>query len=168
MDLRGEVAVTITGASVGVLIFLVVALLYAFSPSFRNSVDGVIAWLYEVVYEFVGYLADAVSDAIDRAKKARKYRGYAVHHIVPKDDRRARWCRSILHGLAISVWHPFNLAIVCVSLHKHLHTNAYIAAVELCLETAKASGVGLFDKRYRVLSVLLTIKVFLETIGKTI
>ena len=91
-----------------------------------------------------------------------------VHHIVAQTDRRAEYSRKVINSYLIFVWHPVNLVTISKTLHKHLHTNAYFAAVDLCMAFIKFTTGGFVDTRLRIMAMLLTIAAILKVSSQAI
>ena len=173
-DIWGESAtlviagVVLSAAEVALLIVAVIGLLYLLCPPFKKAIDDLIASLYLLISEFIGYLTNVISEAVAKAKRSRQYRGTEVHHIVAQTDRRAKYSRQVINSYLIFVWHPVNLVTISKTLHKHLHTNAYFAAVDLCMASIKFTAGGFTDTRLRIMAMLLTIAAILKVASQAI
>ena len=110
----------------------------------------------------IGYLANVISDVIDKARRSRKYNEYQLHHIVAQKDFRAEWTRELLEKYGLDVWHPNNLVLIKNTLHRHLHTNAYFAAVDMVLRSYENSKKTWIDKKNAIISGLKMIGILLK------
>ena len=116
----------------------------------------------------MGYLSNVLSEISRKAKSSKKYNGYEKHHIVAERDVRAQATRNLIKKYGISVYVSQNLVTIKKTLHKHLHTNSYHAAIYLILSaTSKLKG-SWYQKRAKILAVLSAVKNTLSAISTSI
>ncbi len=99
----------------------------------------------------VGYLSNTISEALDKAKKERRQKGYDIHHIVAKKDERAELSREILESCKIAINSPYNLVKVSKTLHWYLHTSGYHAAVSMLLVLVFIREIPLWNRNIQLL-----------------
>ena len=172
-DGMGYFAITITagvtisfGTAVVLIALTVFAFAYAFDRNFRNAINQLIYMLIQGIVNGIGYIANVISDCVASARKGRKYWGNEVHHIVAQSDYRAASTRGFISKYGISTSSPYNLVTIKKTLHKHLHTNAYHAAVEIVLRSCAAQKRSWTDKKYAIISGLVLIGVFLKAASR--
>ena len=122
--------------------------------------------LIQGVIDGVGYLSNVISETVSKAKKGRKYYGNEVHHIVAQSDYRAASTRMFIDQYGISTSSSYNLVTIKKTLHKHLHTNAYHAAVELVLRSCAYKKRSYSDKKYAIIAGLVLIGALLKAASK--
>ena len=172
-DCFGYVAIAIgagvtisLGTAVVLIALTVFAFAYAFDRNFRNAVNQLFTMLIQGVIDGVGYLSNVISETVSKAKKGRKYYGNEVHHIVAQSDYRAASTRSFIGKYGISTSSSYNLVTIKKTLHKHLHTNAYHAAVELVLRSCAYKKRSYSDKKYAIIAGLVLIGALLKAASK--
>ena len=159
--------VTISFGTAAALIALTIfAFAYIFDRDFRNAVNQLFTMLVQGVIDGVGYLSNVISETASKAKKGQKYYGNEVHHIVAQSDYRAASTRSFIGKYGISTSSSYNLVTIKKTLHKHLHTNAYHAAVELVLRSCADKKRSYSDKKYAIIAGLVLIGALLKSTSK--
>ena len=154
------------GTAVALIALTVFAFAYAFDRNFRNAVNQLFTMLIQGVIDGVGYLSNVISETVSKAKKGRKYYGNEVHHIVAQSDYRAASTRSFIGKYGISTSSSYNLVTIKKTLHKHLHTNAYHAAIELVLRSCAYKKRSYSDKKYAIIAGLVLIGALLKAASK--
>ena len=154
------------GTAVALIALTVFAFAYAFDRNFRNAVNQLFTMLIQGVIDGVGYLSNVISETVSKAKKGRKYYGNEVHHIVAQSDYRAASTRLFIGQYGISTSSSYNLVTIKKTLHKHLHTNAYHAAVELVLRSCTYKKRSYSDKKYAIIAGLVLIGALLKAASK--
>ncbi len=142
------------------------ALSYVLDRNFRNALNQLFAHLIQRAIEGIGYLTNVISETISRAKSARKYFGYEDHHIVAQSDRRAESTRVFIGQYGVYTWSSYNLVAIKKTLHVHLHTNAYFAAVELVLRSCAYTQSTRSNKKYAIIAGLVLIGALLKTASR--
>ena len=144
IDNIGYMAITLTlGTLVAIMMLFIFTFAYFCNYNFRNKVNQFIISAIMLPIDSVGYLVNVISDVIYKSKRSRKYNNNELHHIVAQSDSRAYWTQKLLKDNGLTVWHPSNLVSIKNTLHRHLHTNAYFAAVDMFLRSCA------FTKRTR-------------------
>ena len=168
-DCFGYIAITIAagvtislGTAVALIALTVFAFAYTFDRNFRNAVNQLFTMLIQGIIDGVGYLSNVISETVSKAKKGRKYYGNEVHHIVAQSDYRAATTRSFIGQYGITTSSLYNLVTIKKSLHKHLHSNAYHAAVELILRSCAYEKRSYSDKKYAIIAGLVLIGALLK------
>ena len=139
---------------IGIFALFTFTFIYFFDYRFRKLVNEFITsaiMLAINAINTIGYLSNVISDVIDKARRSRKYNEYQLHHIVAQNEPRAAWTKEFIEKYGITVWHPTNLVLVKNTLHRHLHTNAYYAAVDMVL---RAYANNKSDKKNAIISGL--------------
>jgi len=154
------------GTAVSLIALTSFAFAYVFDRKFRNAVNNFVAMLIQGVIDGVGYLSNVISETVSKAKNGRKYNGNEDHHIVAKDDYRADSTRQFIAEYGVYTYSPYNLVTIKKTLHKHLHTNAYHAAVELFLRSFAYTKRSYTDKNYAIISGLIFIGALLKSASK--
>ena len=154
------------GTAVALIALTVFAFAYAFDRNFRNAVNQLFAMLIQGVIDGIGYLSNVISEAVSDAKNGRKYNGLEVHHIVAQSDYRAASTRSFIGSYGISTSSSYNLVTIKKTLHKHLHTNAYHAAVYIVLRACAYTKRSYSDKKYAIIASLILIGALLRAASK--
>ena len=160
-----EIAAGVTipfGTAVALIALTVFAFAYFFDKKFRDAVNQLIVMLVQRIIDGIGYLANVIYDIVSKAKRARKYSGNEVHHIVAQSDYRAASTRSFIRNYGIYPWDSYNLVTIKKTLHKHLHTNAYHAAVEIVLRSCAYRKRTYSDKKYAIIAGLVFIGALLK------
>ena len=163
IDNIGYFAITISLSTlVAILALFTFTFLYFFDYKFRSLVNQLITSIIMLAVNGIGYLANVISDVIDKARKGRKYNNNEVHHIVAQADTRAFLTQKLLMDNGLTVQHPSNLVSIKNTLHRHLHTNAYIAAVDMVLRACAATKRTKNDRKYAIIAGLTMIGTFLK------
>ena len=163
VDPSGEMAIVIAGLAFSVTeIVVTTAILffaaeYAFDSNFRNAINTLIVLIIKGAINGVGYLTNVISDVVRSANSSKKYNGNEVHHIVAESDRRASDSRKLIKKYGISVNSNWNLVTISKTLHKHLHTNAYHAAVYSVLNACQKTTSKKSEKKQRLKGGLILI-----------
>ena len=172
-DSTGYFAITITagvtisfGTAVALIALTVFVFAYAFDKNFRNAINQLITMLVRGAIDGIGYLANVISDVIHSARRSRRYSGNEVHHIVAQSDYRASASRALLRNYGISTGSSYNLVTIRKTLHKHLHTNAYHAAVYIVLRSMAYKYGSWTNKKYCIIAGLVFIGVLLKGASK--
>ena len=134
----------------------------------QNTLNQLIYGICMMIANGLRYLSNVITDAIAKARSSRQYRGTEDHHIVARSDSRAGYSRKMINRHLIFTWHPVNIVTISKTLHKHLHTNAYFAAIDLCVASVIYMNNTWSDKRLHLIALLLTISVILKTASKFI
>lgn len=163
----GGVALTV-GQLIALVACVAFLYLYLFDARFRDAINQLIYSICMMIANGLRYLSNVITDAIAKARSSRRYRGTEDHHIVAQSDRRAKNSRTMIQGYLIFTWHPVNIVTISKTLHKHLHTNAYFAAIDLCVASVYYMNTTWSDKRMRLIALLLTISVILKTASQFI
>ena len=135
--------------------------LYTFNSDFRNAFNSLVYSIYYAFDNGLSLFIDTVKDAIQDSRRGKRYGGTEDHHIVARTDRRAEWSRKVLSRNKISVYSSYNIVTVDKTLHKHLHTSMYHAAVFTFLRSCEISGRK--NKRNSVIAGLAVISMILRT-----
>jgi RHS repeat-associated protein len=172
-DSSGYFAITIAagvtisfGTAVALIALTVFAFAYAFDRNFRNAINQLITMLVQGAIDGIGYLSNVISDIVQSARRSRKHSGNEVHHIVAQSDYRASSSRTLLRNYGISTGSSYNLVTIRKTLHKHLHTNAYHAAVYIVLKSMASKYGSWTTKKYRIIAGLVFIGVLLKGASK--
>lgn len=100
--------------------------------TYRKQIQQMVSRLLSNIKNLANAISIVVANAL---KQSRLYRN-VTHHIVAKADRRASTARYYLtdrnHG-NMGVNSSINLISLNERFHRHLHTNAYYAAVNSLL-----------------------------------
>lgn len=150
------------GQAIAIIAVFVICFSYIFDKSFRNAVNQMIIMFIQGLVDGVGYIANVINEIITKAKRGRKYSGYELHHIVAQKDFRAKLSRNLLKKYGISTYIKENTVSIKKTLHKHIHTNSYHAAVYLILLSVSKSKGSWYQKRQKLLAVLVSIGVLLS------
>lgn len=176
IDFSGMAALVIAGVtlSVGQFAAIVTTLVficaYVFDPKVRDGINQLIYDVLTMLVNAIGYLVNVISEAVSTSKARRQYKGTEKHHIVAQTDRRATYSRAKITEFFIFTWHPANIVTISKTLHKHLHTNAYFAAVDLCIASTCYSYPSDIwaNKRLRLIATLLVIGAILKVASEAI
>ena len=161
--------VTVSFGTVAALIALsVFTWAYLFNRNFRNAVNQLITLVIQWSINGIGYLTNVISDVVSSAKRGRKYNSNEVHHIVAESDHRAASTREFIERYGVYVWDSYNLVTIKNTLHRHLHTNAYHAAVEIVLRSCASTKRSWKDKKYAIIAGLVLIGVLLKAASKVV
>lgn len=163
----GGVALTV-GQLVALVACVAFLYFYLFDARFRDAINQLIYGICMMIANGLRYLSNVITDAIAKARSSRQYRGTEDHHIVARSDSRAGYSRKMINRHLIFTWHPVNIVTISKTLHKHLHTNAYFAAIDLCVASVIYMNNTWSDKRLHLIALLLTISVILKTASKFI
>ena len=151
------------GTAAALIALSVFTLAFIFDKNFRNAVIQLVTMIIEGVIDGIQYLANVISDCIDAAKKGKKHKGKEDHHIVAQSDYRADRSRKLLKNNDIETSSKYNIVSIKKTLHKHLHTNAYHAAVEIVLTSCAAQKKSKKDRKYALIAGLVFIGIVLKT-----
>ena len=154
------------GTAAALIALTVFAFAYAFDRNFRNAVNHMFTMVVQGSVNGFGYLTNVFSETISTAKKSRKYSGNDVHHIVAQRDRRAERTKNYIEKYGITTSSPYNLVTIKRTLHKHLHTNAYHAAVELVIRSFASKKHSYSDIKYAIISGLVMIGALLKAVSR--
>ena len=159
----------------GIVISLKTALAYAavaiaaagiltllFSSSARRRLNAAITKVWDYGVNVAGYLWNAISEVVEKAKRSRQYWGVDIHHIVAHTDYRAELSRELLRDNGLSPYKAYNLAAISRTLHKHLHTSAYHYGVYLVLAAMASNAQTKEDTKYYLLAGLIMIGTLLS------
>lgn len=172
-DTTGYFVLTITagvtisfGTAVALIALTVFMFSYLFDKNFRNGVNQLIVNLVQRTIDGIGYISNVIAETISKAKKGKKYSGNEVHHIVAQTDYRAGSSRALLSKYGISIGSSYNLVTIKKTLHKHLLTNAYHAAVYVILKSCESKVGSWTSKKYRIISGLVLMGVMLKSASR--
>ena len=173
-DPTGHVTIYIFGAAISLgsvialLCLTVFIVAYYTNPDFRNGVNDMFYYVARSMVDGTRYIATVISDAIASAKKGRRYWGNELHHIVAKSDYRASSSRRILSRYKISVNSSYNLVSLKKTLHRHVHTNSYHAAVYIVIRSLEGKSGSYNTKKNRVIGALIFISAVLSAANRYI
>ena len=172
IDLNGTSATLViagetisVGTAIALLITGVFIIKYIFDSDFRNGVNSFITSLFSGAINGIKYLSNVLSDIIEAARKARNYRGYEEHHIVDQTDSRALSTRVLIESYNVHTWDSWNIVSIRTTFHRHLHTNAYFAAVDIVIRSSVYSKIGYYEKKYAIIGCLVFIGGMLKTLS---
>ena len=132
-DPTGHFAIAGVAITIGVVITIITTIFvvaYIFDSGFRNAVNEL---LYRIFNSFtttgLGYLVYVINDVVANAITRTKYSGYEVHHIVAENDKRALESMKLIKLNGNGTNDNWTLGTIKKTLHVHLHTSGYHAAV---------------------------------------
>ena len=153
------------GTAIVLLITGVFIIKYIFDRDFRNGVNSFITSVLTGAIYGIRYLSNVLSDIIEAARKARNYRGYEDHHIVAQNDSRAYYTKTLIEKYGVHTYDTWNIVSIRTTFHRHLHTNAYFAAVDMIIRSSVYSKIGYYEKKYAIIGCLVFIGGILKTLS---
>lgn len=82
-----------------------------------------------------------------------------------RTDARAAITREYIKDNDIDINSRWNLVYVSNTLHRHLHTSSYHAAVSMVILSTQFLGYAAGDKKYAIIARLVTIGALLRALS---
>ena len=139
-----------------------------FNSSARTRLNSALTRVWDYGVDAAGYLRNAISEVVEKAKRSRQYWGTDIHHIVAHSDYRATLSRKLLYDNGLSPYEAYNLVAISRTLHKHLHTSAYHYGVYLILAALAIKAKNKQERKYYLLAGLILIGTLLSAASAAI
>ena len=131
------------------------------------EITTVTSWnlINQFIADSLGCLTNVMTEVIAKARVAKQYAGMEAHHIVAETDGRAEVTRQFIEKYGLSVYGSYNIIPLKKTLHKHIHTNSYFAAVDFRLRLAAVIRNSTEGKREAIIAEIMYIGSILSVVN---